>query len=82
MQVIADICHWQAEGRQKKLREAQNYTDNNDNNNDNNSTGNFYGVVPKGLLTFLGFFVCLFLLCNAEFSPCWALPEYIRALIH
>ena len=21
-------------------------------------------------------------LCNAEFSPCWALPEYIRALIH
>ena len=20
--------------------------------------------------------------CNAEFSPCWALPEYIRALIH
>ena len=36
-----------------------------------------YGVVPKGLLTFLGFF-----LCNAEFSPCWALPEYIRALIY
>ena len=35
------------------------------------------GVVPKGLLTFLGFF-----LCNSEFSPCWALPEYIRALIH
>ena len=34
-------------------------------------------VVLKGLLTFLGFF-----LCNAEFSPCWALPEYIRALIH
>ena len=22
------------------------------------------------------------LLCNAEFSPCWALPEYIRALIY
>ena len=36
-----------------------------------------YGVVPKGLLTFLGFF-----LCNAECSPCWALPEYIRALTH
>ena len=36
----------------------------------------FYGVVPKGFLTFLGF------LCNAEFSPCWALPEYIRTLIH
>ena len=37
---------------------------------------NRYGVVPKGLLTFLGF------LCNAEFSPCWALPEYIQALTH
>ena len=37
-----------------------------------------YGVVPKGLSTFLG----IFFLCNAEFSPCWALPEYIRALIH
>ena len=36
-----------------------------------------YGVLPKGLLTFLWFF-----LCNAEFSPCSALPEYIRALIH
>ena len=36
-----------------------------------------YGKVPEGLLTFLGFF-----LCNGEFSPCWALPEYIRALIH
>ena len=23
----------------------------------------------------------LIFLCNAEFSPCWALPEYIRALI-
>ena len=32
-------------------------------------------VVPKGLLNFLWFF-----LCNAEFSPCWALPEYIRTL--
>ena len=21
-------------------------------------------------------------LCNAEFIPCWALPDYIRALIH
>ena len=36
-----------------------------------------YGMVPKGLLTFLGFF-----LCSAEFSPCWELPEYIRELIH
>ena len=36
-----------------------------------------YGVVPKGLLTFLGLF-----LCNAEFNPCWALPEYIPALIY
>ena len=35
-----------------------------------------YGVIPKGLLTFLDF------LCYAEFSPCWALPESIRALIH
>ena len=23
-----------------------------------------------------------FSLCNAEFSPCWALTEYVRALIH
>ena len=23
-----------------------------------------------------------FFLCNVEFSPCWALPEYSRALIH
>ena len=36
-----------------------------------------YEVVPKGLLTVHGFF-----LCNAEFSPCWALPKYIRALIY
>ena len=35
-----------------------------------------FGVVPKELLT-----VPIFLR-NAEFSPCWALPEYIRALIH
>ena len=35
------------------------------------------GVVPKGLLISLDFF-----LCRVEFSPCWALPEYIRALIH
>ena len=35
-----------------------------------------YGVVPKSLLAFLGF------LCNAEFSPCSAFPEYIRAFIH
>ena len=32
---------------------------------------------PKGVINFWGIF-----LCNAEFSPCWALPEYIRALIH
>ena len=24
----------------------------------------------------------IFFLFNAEFSPCWALPEYIRGLIH
>ena len=37
-----------------------------------------YGVVPNRLLTFLRFFFS----CNAEFSPCWALPEYIRALVY
>ena len=36
-----------------------------------------YEVVPKGLLTVHGFF-----LCNAEFSPYRALPEYVQALIH
>ena len=36
-----------------------------------------YGVVPKELLTYLGF-----VLCNVEFSPRWALPELIWALIH
>ena len=34
------------------------------------------GVVSKGLLAFLGF-----LLCNAKFSSCLALPDYIRVLI-
>ena len=31
----------------------------------------------KGDINFSDFF-----LCNTECSPCWALPEYIRALIH
>ena len=31
----------------------------------------------KGVISFPWIFYC-----NAEFSPCWALPEYIRALIH
>ena len=31
----------------------------------------------KGVIIFPWIFSC-----NAEFSPCWALPEYIRALIH
>ena len=39
-------------------------------------------MVPKGLLTFLGLFLFCFLYAIPEFSPCWALPEYIRALIH
>ena len=33
-----------------------------------------YGVVQKGLLTFLGFFYSM-----RSFSPCWAPTEYIRA---
>ena len=33
----------------------------------------------KGVINFPWIF---FFFCNAEFSPCWALSEYIRALIH
>ena len=32
----------------------------------------------KGVINF----PWIFFLRNAEFSPCWALPEYIWALIH
>ena len=33
-------------------------------------------MIPKGLLAFLGFFYAMWSLV-----PCWALPEYIQALI-
>ena len=29
-----------------------------------------------------GYQLSLDYLCSAEFSPCWPLPEYIRALTH